>query len=186
MQRRIEGWGGDQAVLWASVRDTKPREGVAVEVHVVGGANGAFKDGKRPGAFGHLIQENHEVRRPTKTKQDRKIARLQAALEKIAPKRDELKKELDMILLRRRILQLATARADEVDECGWDHRLCYDEEDLVEVANSVLESYAAAHILHNGGGGEGLDGAVEDEWWCRGKKKCQRHAGYVELAVITY
>ena len=49
MQRRIDGWGGDQAVLWASVKDVKQREGVVVRVHVVKDeSNGVVKSEQLP------------------------------------------------------------------------------------------------------------------------------------------
>ena len=76
MQRRIESWGGDQALLWASVRDTKQREGVVVKVQVVGvsAPNGAAHDEKRAGTpVGsatrppQLAQESYQVQRPSMT-----------------------------------------------------------------------------------------------------------------------
>lgn len=184
MQRRIEVWGGDRTALWGSVRDAKPREGVVVKVQVLGGPNGVANNAKQPGTgFGNLIQEAHEVQRPAMTQQNRTVARLQAQLDKIAPKREELKKDLEIILWRQKLLRLAAARADMVDECGWDHRLCFDDESCAEFGGDFLASYQAST---NGNGEDAMhvDGVSEDGgWWCRGKRKCQRHVGYVDLSV---
>ena len=184
MQRRIEGWGGSQAVLWASVKDTKQREGVVVKVQVLGNPNEAFYEEKRPSAtVGHLIQEAHEVQQPTKSQRDRKIARLQAQLNKLSPKREEVKKDLEVIMWREKLLQLAIARADSLrNECGWDQRLCMDDEDYADYGRAVLESYEEGHGQPNGVDAMHVDGTLEaGEWWCRGVKKCPRHAGYVVL-----
>ncbi|KAI0757039.1 hypothetical protein C8Q80DRAFT_1091269 [Daedaleopsis nitida] len=185
MQRRIDSWGGDQTVLWASVRDAKPREGVVVKVQVIGSQNGVAMEEKRPGvAFGNLIQEDHEIQRPSKTQRERTITRLQTQLEKIAPKREALKRELDIILWRQKLLRLAAARAERVEECGWDHRLCFDDEECIDFGDGVLESYAATLGQPNGNSEDVMhvDGTPEDsDWWCRGKKKCHRHAGWQKL-----
>ena len=174
MQRRIEGWGGDQAVLWASVKDTKQREGVVVQVRVVGGqANGA------------LVQEAYEVKRPVQTQRERKIARLQAELDKLVGDREQLKQELDITIWRQKLLALAVRRKDALeDECGWDQRLCLDEEDYAEFSAGVLEGYEEPSGGANGYRGDGMEvdaaGVEEGEWWCQGGGDCQRHhAGYV-------
>nr|VWO96782.1 N/A [Ganoderma boninense] len=183
MQRRIQDWGGNKEALWASIRDTKQREGVVVRVHV-NGTNGVA-DGEQTGRPVHIVaQESYEVQRPTHTQRDRAVVRLQAELEKIAPKREELKQEHDVISWRQKVLELAAARADRVDECGWDQRLIFDEEEYLEFGDGVLESYEERSPQLNGAAEESMqvDGACgHGEWWCRGKKKCQRHAGWQKL-----
>lgn len=183
MQRRIQDWGGSKEVLWASIRDTKQREGVVVRVHVSGGSNGIVADDKHAGRpVNSATQELYEVQRPAQTQRDRAIVRLQAELDKIAPKREELKQEQDVISWRQKVLQLAAARADRVDECGWDQRLIFDEEEYLEFGEGVLESYEERSPQPNGAVGDSMqvDGADgHGEWWCQGKKKCQRHAGWV-------
>ncbi|TFK89792.1 hypothetical protein K466DRAFT_574632 [Polyporus arcularius HHB13444] len=189
MQRRIEGWGGSQAVLWASVKDTKQREGVVVKVQVLGSPDGASQDEKRPGAtLGHLIQEAHEVQQPTKTQRDRKIARLQAQLDKLAPKREEVKKDLEVIVWRQKLLHLASARADSLkNECGWDQRLCMDDEDYADYGRAILDSYQEGHAQPNGVDAMHVDGTLEaGEWWCRGVRKCPRHAGWQKLRTSEF
>ncbi|KAI0374210.1 hypothetical protein BV20DRAFT_936099 [Pilatotrama ljubarskyi] len=179
MQRRIDGWGGDQAVLWASVRDVKQREAVVVKVHVVREEPaGPLKPEQRTTGPGQLVTEHHEVQKPTKTQRERAVARLQAELLKIAPKREALKQELEVFLWRQKLLELAAARAERVQECGWDQRLCFDEDEYAEYAAGVLETYEEDHADAMQVDGTGLeDGA----WWCRGKKKCQRHSGWQKL-----
>ncbi|KAI9063027.1 hypothetical protein FKP32DRAFT_1652056 [Trametes sanguinea] len=192
MQRRINGWGGDQEVLWASVREVKPREGVVVKVHAVKDEpNGAIKpEQKTPGAggFNQLVTETHEVQRPTKTQHERAIARLQAELEKIAPKREALKKDLEIVMWRQKLLELAAARAERVEECGWDQRLCLDDDEYAEYGAGILESYEEGHVQASGDqDAMQVDGGVEDGvWWCRGKRKCQRHAGWQKLRALEF
>ncbi|KAI0651809.1 hypothetical protein C8Q79DRAFT_1005065 [Trametes meyenii] len=190
MQRKIEGWGGDQAVLWASVRDVKQREGVVVKVHVVKEEpNGTLPSEQRPPAPGHLFTETFEVRQPTKTQRERAIARLQADLYKLAPKRETLKKELEVVLWRQKLLELATARAERVAECGWDQRLCFDDDEYAEYAIGVLESYEEDHgrasDVHDAMQVDST-GVDDGAWWCRGKKKCQRHAGWQKLRASEF
>ncbi|KAI0361670.1 hypothetical protein OH77DRAFT_1417942 [Trametes cingulata] len=179
MQRRIDGWGGDQTILWASVKDVKQREGVVVKVHVVQEEpKRAVKPEQQRTVPGQLVMENHEVQRPTKTQRERAVTRLQAELLKIAPKREALKQELEVILWRQRLLELATARAERVEECGWDQRLCFDEDEYAEYAAGVLDSYEEGHADAMQVDGTGVE---EGAWWCRGKKKCQRHSGWQKL-----
>lgn len=177
MQRRIENWGGDEAVLWASVRDVKPREGVVVKVQVVKEEpKRVTKPRQRTNGAASLLTENLEVQRPTKSQRERAISRLQGELFKIAPKREVLKEELEVILWRQKLLELAAARAEHVEECGWDERLCLDDDEYAEYAAGILESYEEGHTNEDT---MQVDGSsLEDgAWWCRGKKKCQRHAG---------
>lgn len=181
MQRRIQDWSGSKEALWASIRDTRQREGVVVRVRVHGGPNGVVSnDNHAASLVNSAAQEFYEVRKPTQTQRDRALVRLHSELDKIAPKREELKQEQDTIIWRQKVLELAAARADKVEECGWDQRLIFDDEEYLEFGEGVLESYEERSPQPTG--------AVEDpmlvdgsdgtgEWWCRGKKKCQRHAG---------
>ena len=181
MQRRIQDWGGNKEVLWASIQDTKQREGVVVMVHVHGGPNGVVsKDNHAASPVHSMAQESYEVRKPSKTQPDRAVVRLQAELDKIAPKREELKQEHDAIIWRQKVLELAAARAERAEECGWDQRLIFDEDEYLEFGEGVLESYEERSPQPNSAVEDPMlvDGADgHGEWWCRGKKKCQRHAG---------
>ena len=161
MRFRIERWGGDKERLWESVKDAQRREGVVIRC--VSSESGG---------------ETQELVRPSKTKAEREVERLHLQLDKVALKRDETKKEMEILLWREKLVELATARAESLDECGWDQRLCFGDEEYAEYGPGVLESYEEEHAHQEDE--MQVDGAQEvGEWWCRGKKKCERHAGYV-------
>ncbi|KAI0778144.1 hypothetical protein BD413DRAFT_600957 [Trametes elegans] len=183
MQRRIEGWGGDQAILWASVRDVKQREGVVVKVELAQEDPPApTRRRQRSVAAMPMVVEKLEVQKPVKTQRERAIERLHAELYKLAPKRENIKQELEIVFWRQRVLELAAARAERLDECGWDQRLCIDDDEYLEYAASVLESYEEGHDPVQAE----VSGIEDGVWWCRGKKKCQRHAGWQKLRATEF
>ncbi|CDO75250.1 hypothetical protein BN946_scf184967.g3 [Trametes cinnabarina] len=193
MQRRIDGWGGDQEVLWASVREVKPREGVVVKISAIkeepNGTTNSEPKTSVAGGFGQLVMETHQVQKPIMTQYERAITRLHGELYKIAPKREALKKDLEIIMWRQKLLELAAARAERVEECGWDHRLCLDDDEFAEFAAGILESYEESRVQVDGDPeAMQVDGtSIEDgAWWCRGKRKCQRHAGWQKLRALEY
>ncbi|THH34070.1 hypothetical protein EUX98_g59 [Antrodiella citrinella] len=160
MRLRIERWGGDKERLWESVKDAQRREGVVVRCEAE--------------------NDVQEVVKPTKSKTEREMEILNHSLDKVALQRDETKQELEVVLWREKLVALATARADTLDECGWDQRLCFGDEEYAEFGPGVLESYEE-EAAHEGDEMQ-VDGAQEvGEWWCRGKKKCERHAGWQKL-----
>ncbi|KAH9835591.1 uncharacterized protein C8Q71DRAFT_709031 [Rhodofomes roseus] len=181
MQSRIHAWRGDRDSLWESVKEARKREGVVVLVK-----DGADGDAKAEGN-GHpspaftSAQPVLEVVKPSRSKVERETERLNGLLDKISLRRDELKKEMDVVLWREKLIELAAARAEQLDECGWDQRLCFGEEEYAEFGTSVLESYEEAG--QTAGDAMQVDGAQveEGEWWCRGQKKCARHAGWQKL-----
>ena len=180
MQSRIDSWakkGGDSAKLWDSVKNAEKREGVvvcAVEAEVNGCANG---DGgtkmEVDGSSNGIVKSSkqHRIIPSTRTKVERETERLTALLESVMNLREEIKKGMEVVVWRERLLQLASERADNVGLCGWDQRLCFDDEEWADIGAGVLESY------------EGLkeeDGEMDmdvGEWWCPGQKLCDRHAG---------
>lgn len=109
-------------------------------------------------------------------KVEREVANLNAVLDEIVTLREDLKEGMDIVLWRERLLELASERAEQVSQCGWDQRLCFSDEEWADFGAGVLESY-------EDGAKEGamqVDGAPEPEdWWCVGSEKCERHAGYV-------
>lgn len=173
MQVRIHAWRGDKDGLWESVKEVRKREAVVVLV----------KDVAEADLNGHTSLASSsakpvlEVVKPHRTRVEREKERLDGLLDKISDRRDELKKELDAVLWREKLVELAAARAEQLDECGWDQRICFGEEEYAEFGGGVLESYEegeqpASDAMH-------VDmGPTEDsEWWCGGPKKCTRHAG---------
>ena len=77
----------------------------------------------------------------------------------------------------------AVERAERVGKCGWDQRLVFGDEEVAEFGDQVWESYE--NEGEGAGAKEGADAmdvdgdaqAEEGEWWCTGKKKCERHNG---------
>jgi COMPASS component SPP1 len=87
---------------------------------------------------------------------------------------------MDVVLWRKRLLELAAERADNVDQCGWDQRLCFGDEEWADFGAGVLESYEEnVRVGEDADDAMAVDGAADGEgaWWCVGKKKCERHAG---------
>jgi len=112
---------------------------------------------------------------PIRTKVERETERLTALLESVMNLREEIKRGMEVVLWRERLLQLASERADHVGLCGWDQRLCFDDEEWADIGDGVLESYEG---LKEGGGGEMDVDAGDEQWWCPGQKLCDRHAGW--------
>ncbi|KAL5534210.1 hypothetical protein ACEPAG_672 [Sanghuangporus baumii] len=185
MHRKIQSWagnGGDVRSLWESVKDAKRREGFVMHE----------PDRTVPKAIFAEIQNNglprpqssvSEVKQTLGDEEGRNsiVFRLEEQLQTIVQEREELKKQLEVLSWRERLLQLASDRAESVGDCGWDQRLVYGDEEWMEFGAGVLESYDEA--APNGHSEEGQDmdvdgGTVVGEWWCRGKKKCERHVGW--------
>lgn len=169
MQYRIEVWGGDKESLWEGVKKAEKREAVVIRCtpKQEPSTNGEVKTNPRD-----FIQQR--VVPSAKPRTERQLERLNARLEKISRQREEIQKDMEVVLWRLRLLELAIARADEVDECGWDQRLCFDHEEYAEFGASVFDSYEDAREREND---DGMQVDEEGEWWCRGQHKCERHAG---------
>ena len=83
---------------------------------------------------------------------------------------------MEVVLWREKLLELATARATAAEQCGWDQRLCFGDEDYAEFGPGVLESYEDEEETKAGDAMQ-VDAPEEQVWWCQGKKKCDRHSG---------
>lgn len=168
---RIDAWGGDKRAIWEFVKHAEPRQAVVLKVISDDTANGVDKDG---GTVGH--ETRMEIVAPTKTQAQRELQRLEAALLKVTDKREALDKDQEVLQWRERVVQLAATRAERVQECGWDQRLCFGDEEVLEYGSEVADTYEEDERRETPDGMQ-VDGVAE--WWCRGKKKCDRHAGYV-------
>jgi COMPASS component SPP1 len=178
MRIKIDEWatnGGNKAKLWEQVKDADQREGVVIVVH-----GPEVKTEVKTETMGldavplPAVAQTELGKQPRMTKQkERELDRLRAQLDSVVQLRDVMKSEMEIILWRVTLTQLASERAEGLDECGWDQRLCMDDEDYAEAGVSVLESYGDAR----GGDDQIITPEVDGEWWCRGKKKCDRHAG---------
>ena len=189
MGTKIETWtagGGHKAKLWETVKDADAREGIST----------ALSGPKKPAAVkaevdadgdikltdGVLDDANLEPHRPATTvkkglskQKERELVRLRKELEKVVDLRNSMKQELEVIEWRDSLIKLASQRSEEVGECGWDQRLCMDDEEWTEVGSTILENYDGQEQQED-------ESESFGEWWCRGKKKCDRHAGYDPLS----
>ncbi|KAF5311748.1 hypothetical protein D9619_003221 [Psilocybe cf. subviscida] len=118
---------------------------------------------------------------PTKSKVARETERLNGSLVQVLKSREELKRGMEIIVWRERLLQLATERAEMVDQCGWDQRLCMDDQEWEDSGAAAIESYedlqAKAEATKEQSTSMEVDGA-EEQWWCPGNKVCTRHQGW--------
>ena len=191
MQSRIDLWakkGGKPEKLWESVKNAEKREGVvvcAIENGVNGCVNGdgggddcgdvGTKMEVDSNTNGDIIKplKQHRIVPSTKTKVEKETERLNALLESVMNLREEIKRGMEVVVWRERLLQLASERADQVGLCGWDQRLCFDDEEWADIGAGVLESYEG---LKEEDGEMDVD-AGDEQWWCPGQKLCDRHAG---------
>ncbi|KAI0322727.1 hypothetical protein OF83DRAFT_1161093 [Amylostereum chailletii] len=166
MQMRITVWtdnGGDKDRLWESVKNAERREGVVISAQLANGQLDGSANGKasKPSSVPGIVK-------PSKTKVTRELERLHAQLNGVVQKREEMRKEMDAVVWREKVTDLAIRRADAVEE-------------LVEFGVGVLESYDVGEAPRATDAMQ-LDGPVEEPvWWCSGKKKCDRHAGWQKL-----
>ncbi|KNZ71395.1 Nucleosome-remodeling factor subunit BPTF [Termitomyces sp. J132] len=166
MQSRVDAWvkkGGKKEKLWETVKNAEKREGVVVcAMELNGTKSDVDKDNE---------DQNHKQK---KSKTEREIGRLNGLLDSVVKLREDIKKEMECVMWREKLLELATTRAEQIEECGWDQRLCFGDDQCADLGAGVLESYD----LHDG------DKDVSSgDWWCSGKKVCDRHAGWQAVRV---
>jgi COMPASS component SPP1 len=166
VQSRIDSWskkGGKKEKLWESVKGAQKREGVVTRVE-------ENETGVKMEVDGDVDVKIAETKRSAV---EREVERLNIQLDRMDQQREQLKKEMEVILWREKLTELATKRSEKVDQCGWDQRLCFGDEEWADFGAGVLESY------EEGGNSAEADSPAEGdgEWWCTGKKKCDRHAG---------
>ncbi|PFH54515.1 hypothetical protein AMATHDRAFT_44374 [Amanita thiersii Skay4041] len=190
MEHRINAWvkrGGKKEQLWESVKHAEKREGVVIRVD-------RSKDIKPEivvKAEPLMAQEElnrSEIETITATsrsqgkaiKSQLEVERLRHLLNRIVKMREEVKQGMEVVIWREKLLELASERAKQVDQCGWDQRLCFGYEEWAEFGADVLVSYES--VINEVEGHMLVDGAAptegEGEWWCPGKIMCDRHAGW--------
>lgn len=174
MKTKISTWakkGGNKDKLWESVRNAEKREGVVVCADSLQDMKGASKM--------NMDSDFKSILKTNKARVERDAERLNAQLDEVMNAREKLKKEMDVVLWRERLVELATERSEKLDECAWDQRLCFGDEEYAEFGAEVLASYEDGAEKEEAQDAMQVDnGAAEEgEWWCRGKKKCERHAG---------
>lgn len=161
-------------MLWDSVKDAQKREAVVIVhdevVPPVDGAEGCMKENKdAPVVTAHVKPSNMG-------KVEREVANLNAVLDEVVTLREGLKDGMEIVFWRERLLELATERAEQVGQCGWDQRLCFGEDEWADFGAGVLESYEE-------GAKEGAMQVDGEEWWCIESEQCERHTGYVSLLL---
>lgn len=189
MQSRIDSWakkGGKTEKLWDSVKHAEKREGV-----VICAADAVVKMDEEEESDGGtkrttLTTVKPNVVRPSRTKAERETERLSILLAPIEKMREDIQRGVEIIVCRERLLQLASERAELVGQCGWDQRLCCDDEELADIGAGMLESYEDTKVedAADDGADMEVDGGIE-QWWCPGKKVCERHAGYGLLFSLS-
>ncbi|KIK71042.1 hypothetical protein GYMLUDRAFT_33157 [Collybiopsis luxurians FD-317 M1] len=175
LRKRIDGYtkkGGKKEDLWDIVKTASKREGLVrvIEPSLVMKADGAVEND-----IANLKPVLKEIK-PSKSKQEREIERLNGLLADIEKVRDELRRGMDILLSREKLLQLASDRSENLGQCGWDQRLCFSDEDWADYGEGVLESYT-----EQGEGPAENGNGEEPEWWCPGDQDCERHAGWQSL-----
>ncbi|KAF5377475.1 hypothetical protein D9615_005365 [Tricholomella constricta] len=166
MQSRADAWakkGGKKEKLWETVKDAEKREGVAICTEDQSAAKMEVDETCK--------DEKDKATKQKKGKIEREVERLHILLDSVVKMREEIKKGMESVIWREKLLELATERAEQVGECGWDQRLCFGDEEWADFGAGVLESYEE-------GKAEQVGGEAEGEWWCPGKKMCDRHAGW--------
>jgi len=187
MQSRIDTWakkGGKTEKLWESVKNAEKREGVVVCVE---SQDPKANSCDSSDSVMKPVKQQQHVIVPFKSKVTQETERLNSLLNAVIKLREEIKRGMEIVVWRERLLQLASERAETVGQCGWDQRLCLDDEEWADMGASVLESYEDTKADTAKEEGADTDMEVdnaEEQWWCPGKKVCDRHAGYV--AIVLY
>jgi COMPASS component SPP1 len=179
---------GELRGLWENVKSAGRREAIVLCVLDDGEFAAEQKEGK--GVVkdsGHYPITRTKVVVPRFSRHARLLARLEAQITKISARRDELKAEEEIVAWREAVVSYAARRADRKGECGWDGRLLWSEDEVRDFGTDVVDMYERVESkLESSERGEeegmavdGVEGASEEgEWWCAGKKKCDRHSGY--------
>lgn len=124
-----------------------------------------------------------EIVTPRVSKHARLIARLEVQLAKISNRRDELKADDEIVAWREAVLGYAAHRAERHGDCGWDARLLWSSDEVREYGAEVVDAYERLEMQ---GGDDNMAVDSQDQmddrgWWCTGKRKCDRHAGWQKL-----
>lgn len=173
MQSRIDSWskkGGKKDKLLETVKGAEKREGVVVC------AEEDVYETKMDVDGDESVCKPQVSGKGKKTNVEREVEQLNVQLDRMVQEREQLKKDMEVILWRERLTELASERAEKLDVCGWDQRLCFGDEEWADFGAGVLESYEEKD---DSGESMVVDATAEGdgEWWCPGKKKCDRHAG---------
>ncbi|KAK7026930.1 hypothetical protein R3P38DRAFT_3524410 [Favolaschia claudopus] len=90
-----------------------------------------------------------------------KLEPLRAALAEVQRHRSAIARN-DALFLRKCLLKLAIDRASQISQCGFDGRLCWDDEFVADRGSAIIE---------------GSDAECTEQWWCTESPQCVRHQG---------
>lgn len=188
MQSLIDNWskkGNKTDKLLESVKHAEKREGV---VHCivdpdVSGKTMMDVDVKQEQNEKEtkpvVSSKKQQIVLPTQTKVEREVERLNSLLDDVLKFKEEIQKGMEVVLWREQLLALASKRSISRDLCGWDQRLCLDDEEWMELGSSVFETYDSKKTDD---GDVEMDGN-DEQWWCPEDSSCSRHAGYVSICI---
>ncbi|TFK30481.1 hypothetical protein FA15DRAFT_662439 [Coprinopsis marcescibilis] len=187
MQTRIDSYakkGGKKDKLWDGVKHADKREGVVVKLEETN-CNGTEvstgkleKAAKGDSPHSTSLAALLKPAKPVKSKANRECDRLKLVLADITKMQDEVRKGIEIISWRERLLALATDRSETVSQCGWDQRLCFgDEEWADDFGQNILESYESFDRM-DVDENQRTSSAEETKWWCLDDSACARHVGW--------
>ena len=184
MESRIDSWakkGGKTDRLLDGVRGAQKREGVVVRINEADSDTSA-NESEAPNSSGKLKSSSEHTKngytkpsKPLTSKVQREKERLNQALDQVVRMGNDLKKGLEVLTWREKLLELASERSESAGTCGWDRRLCMGDEEWADRGQGILESYedrGEADMDVDGNEGDG-------EWWCEEEAACSRHMGCV-------
>lgn len=187
MRAKIARSGKDLNEIWPLVRHAKKREGVSVEyLHDGSYASKRIKlengedDGKivKTTLNGTKSNVPSTKVRPWTNGDKIRLEALKHNLGAIRSSRDKFKLELEYVMTRRRLLDLAVERASD-RFCGWDTRLEMGDH---EWARWIIGVEGKKALYSNQGEDEDDDGESENSgkmsWLCHGPIECPRHNGW--------
>ncbi|EKM61003.1 uncharacterized protein PHACADRAFT_247293 [Phanerochaete carnosa HHB-10118-sp] len=156
--------------LWEGVKSAGQREAVVLRV-----LDGVDEKG----------EPRTEIVVPRLSKHARLISRLEMQLANILNRRDGLKAEDEIVAWREAVIGYAAQRAEGHGECSWDGRLLWSADEVREYGAEVVDAYERVEMQGDGMAVDGRDNescqVEEGGWWCTGKRKCDRHAGWQKL-----
>ncbi|KAF8501917.1 hypothetical protein JB92DRAFT_2975306 [Gautieria morchelliformis] len=168
MAAKVAQSGYTHAQIYPAVKNARRREGVTIaHGKAKAGADGMDVDAEND----EDVDPRAAIFMAMRAADEREIAELQRRLDDVTRVREESELTREIIQKRRRLLDLAEARAMG-QFCGWDSRLLKGDKEWAawvdsEVGRDVLE----------GGNGDGTD-------LCGGPAVCPRHKGWQTLRSL--
>ncbi|EGO04679.1 hypothetical protein SERLA73DRAFT_68353 [Serpula lacrymans var. lacrymans S7.3] len=174
MEKRLLEWDGKDGrghKLWDRVRFIAHFEGVSGRLHE-----------------GAAAVENLAYGKLKSTAKC--IELLSSRLKQVVRDKEITKRDMEVVMWREKLVGLAAKRAEKFDQCGWDQRLCFGEEEWASLGEEALQSYdeeyedissKEQHCADDGAcDSDAAGNTSRPEWWCSRRIKCDRHVGLVD------